>query len=438
MNVLAQDLWHEVRTEFEIEHGAAATELWLRSSRPRAFSRGIFTLGVPNDVVREWITTRYGDTLEKIFQRLTGSPVRVLVEVDPTLPRPRSSGAPEVRHARPSKEAAFLTRPENRLANGAIQRLFRQPETGNPLFIYGPAGCGKTALVRHHLSRLGEEETPRATLTVTAEAFSENLVRAIRDRDLTAYRGRILAADALVLEEAHRLRGKRRTQREFLSILQYLIQRGRPVVLTSRHPPNAIFHLDEGLRSYFLSGILLRISDPSEASRSAILGAVADRFARPIPPQTITRIVSRVPGSLDRQVRFLEKVAAFAALEKKPASIEFVAERFPELAGDGAREVDLDRLIEIVAEEFGTSPAEISSNRKHRTAVLGRHLVVYLATVVFDLKARRVVRHLGGLSPSTTAYARRKIELKRREDPIFDARVRALLDRLDSGQKLLF
>ncbi|MFG0319269.1 MAG: helix-turn-helix domain-containing protein, partial [Planctomycetota bacterium JB042] len=120
------------------------------------------------------------------------------------------------------------------------------------------------------------------------------------------------------------------------------------------------------------------------------------------------------------------------------ATIDFVAQTFPELAGSGARAVDVDRLVEVVAREFGTTPADIASSRKQRHAVLGRHVVVYLATVVFDLRARRVVRHLGGLSPSTAAYARRKIELLRREDPIFDGRVKRLLEELDSGQKLLF
>lgn len=443
MNVLARDLWREVKTEFEVERGSAASQLWLRQARPLDFSRGIFTLGVPNDVVREWLATRYANDFQAIFRRLTGSDVRVRFEVDDALPR-----TPPAVDLRASVDAAlgertpFLVRPENRLAHGAIQRLFRDPRSGNPLFLYGPAGSGKTALVRHHLARLGDDDgddlSPRSTLSVTAEAFSESLVRAIQDRKVTEFRGRMLAADALILEEAHRLRGKTRTQREFLSILQYFVLRGRPVVLTSRHPPNAIFLLDEGLRSHFLSGILLRIADPGEASRVAVLSAVADRFARPVPPETISRVVARVPGTLDRQVRFLEKVAAFAALEGEAATIEFVAQKFPELAGTGAREVDVDRLVEVVAREFGTTPADIASSRKQRHAVLGRHVVVYLATVVFDLRARRVVRHLGGLSPSTAAYARRKIELLRREDPVFDGRVKRLLEELDSGQKLLF
>ncbi|MFH0946450.1 MAG: helix-turn-helix domain-containing protein [Planctomycetota bacterium] len=156
------------------------------------------------------------------------------------------------------------------------------------------------------------------------------------------------------------------------------------------------------------------------------------------PLETIERIAQRIPGTFDREVRFLERVAAFAGLEGKPASLEFLARGFPELAGHGERDVDLKALIELVSREFGASPEEIASNRKLRSAVLARHLVIYLATVVFNLKARRVMRHLGGLSPSTTAYARRKIEQRRKDDALFDLRVKRLLEELNVGQKLLF
>ncbi len=452
MNVVARDLWHEVEQQFRSDRGAPATDLWLSQTRPLEFSRGLFVLGVPNAVVREWLDHRYRDDLERIFQRLTGSSVRVLLRVDPTLSvKSALEGAPAgvARDARASgpavtafaaaDEPEFVVRPENKLAFAAVQRVLQKPESGNPLFLYGAAGVGKSLLVRQAVRRVeGELLATRTTLSVTAEAFSKSLVRAIRENDLPAFRGRMLAADVFVLEEAHRLRGRPRTQKEFLSILRYHIERNRPVVLTSRHPPNAIFMLDEAVRSYFLSGQLLRVADYSIPSRIAILEETSKRFAHPVPLATIERLAERVTGTFDRQVRYLEKIAAFASLLKQPATLDVLAERFPELAGIGEFDVDMGAVIERVAKEFGTTKEDIASNRKLRTVVLARHVVVYIATEIFNLKARRVMRHLGGLSPSTTAYARKNVERRRKEDPLFDARVRQLLDDIKTGQRMLF
>ncbi|MBI4880086.1 MAG: hypothetical protein HY812_10580 [Planctomycetes bacterium] len=440
MNLLARDLWQEVQNAFRAARGPAVAGLWLQQARPLGFVRGVFTLGVPNEVVRDWLEHRYSAELEGIFRRLTGSAVRLLLKVDASLPAAAedAAGAKGEESGGAAPEAAFVIRPENRLASAALARLLDDPATGNPLFLYGPPGVGKSALVRHRLIQHQAERGARTTISVTADAFSAGLVYALRENQLPAFRGRMLAAEAFVLEEAHRLRGKTRTQREFLSVLQYHVLRGRPVILTSRHPPNAIFLLDEGLRSYFLSGILHRIADYSVPSRAAILEAAAARFARPVPAETIERVARRVNGPVSRQIHFLEKAAACAALAERPATLEFLGGRFPELSGSSEGEVDVGSLIALAARDFGSTAEDIASNRKTRSAVLARHVVVYVATVVFNLKARRVMRHLGGLSPSTTAYARRRIEERRRDDPVFDARVRRLLAELKTGQKLLF
>lgn len=435
MNLLARDLWQDVREAFRSGRGSAVADLWLQQTWPIDFSRGVFTLAVPNRVVQDWMEHRYRDELEAIFHDLTGSEVKVRMRVEESLPAVSVECDPAVAT---ESEPPFVVRAENRLAHAACQRVLRDPGSGNPLFLYGAAGVGKTALVRHHLRRFAEDCAGRTSVSITAEAFSESLIRAIREHEVPAFRGRMLAADVLVLEEAHRLRSKPRAQREFLTILRYYIDRGRPVILTSRHAPNAIFLLDEALRSYFLSGILLRITDYTPATRTAVLEQLAGRFARPMPTETIERIANRVVGTFDRQVRYMEKVAGFASLAGSPATIEFLAGRFPELAGGGERDIDMRQLIERVAQEFGTTPDDIASSSKVRSAVLARHVVIYLATVVFNLKARRVMRHLGGLSPSTTAYARRKVEQRRRDDPIFDAQVRHMMDSLTTGQRMLF
>ena len=53
MNLLARDLWHDVRETFRDDRGSAVADLWLQQTYPIDFSRGVFTLAVPNRVPEE-------------------------------------------------------------------------------------------------------------------------------------------------------------------------------------------------------------------------------------------------------------------------------------------------------------------------------------------------------------------------------------------------
>src|SRR5690349_17790471 len=86
MNVLAKDLWVEVRDALRIERGPTPVDLWLKNTRPVDFARGVFTLAVPTRVVKDWLEHRYRVDIEAIFQRLTGSPVKMHLKVDAGLP----------------------------------------------------------------------------------------------------------------------------------------------------------------------------------------------------------------------------------------------------------------------------------------------------------------------------------------------------------------
>lgn len=447
MNTLARHLWRDVRDDL-VERGPGTARSWIEQLRPRSFRHGVFEFAVPNEVVRVWIDRHHRRTIERAMQAQTGSPIRVRLVVDRRADgglrgAPAPGVGPTSRRARglglSGAGEPYVVVPEARLAHAAVRRALEDPGCVQPLYLYGDAGVGKSALVEHLVSSvLSEGGTRRAVVRATAERFSRHFVAALKERDLPAFRGRWLAADVFVFEEFHRLRGKAASQAEFLRILLYHLQRGRPVILTARHPPHEVFLLEERLRSHVLSGLVVRLPDPGDPSRLAILRAHAGRLAPPVPDETLERIVRRVPGSVGRQVRFLEKVAAFSASRGVAPTIEALEERFPQLGGKGAGELDFRGLLSRVAAEFGVDEADVASNRKARRATLARHVLIYVAVEVLGVPARRVLRSLGNLSPSTTSYARRRVAERRREDPAFDHRLRRLVAELRQGQRLLF
>src|SRR5262245_28090800 len=155
--VLTRDLWAQVRELFQQRFGSSVTQLWFKSVRLLSFRRGVVTIGVANEMVREYLERRYGASFAEFFTSLTGSSVTVHFQLDDYLHRAIPQGAGASAAAPPQAEAAppvageaaeqhqYVVRPENRTCYAALKRsLLEAAPLFNPIFIHGPAGCGKT------------------------------------------------------------------------------------------------------------------------------------------------------------------------------------------------------------------------------------------------------------------------------------------------------
>jgi len=78
--------------------------------------------------------------------------------------------------------ADWISLPENRSAQTAVERVADGATTLNPLFLHGPAGTGKSHLVAALIARVIQQTPDRTISSLTANAF-ETLVRASVDAD---------------------------------------------------------------------------------------------------------------------------------------------------------------------------------------------------------------------------------------------------------------
>jgi chromosomal replication initiator protein len=449
--VLTRDLWEQVRELFQQRFGSSVAQLWFRSMRLLSFRRGVVTIGVANEMVREYLDRRYGASFAEFFTSLTGSSVTVHFQLDDYLHRamPQATGetavpaqgepAPPMAEEGPGDQHQFVVRPENRTCYAALKRsLLEAAPLFNPIFIHGPAGCGKTALMRWYLDTLARERGSVSCFSATGEEFTRRFTRGIRGGTAAAFRGDIVANELLVLDEVHRLADRLATQAELLSILKYFLERQRQVILLSRHSPRDILHLDSSLRSYFLSGLVLGMTDLSVPSRVTVLEQHVALFRRRIPTAVIESIVGRVSGGLKGELSLVRRVAALAALRDADVTPAFVRDNFPELGDRPLPDDLLQRLIDSVCEAMQVAKDDLLRGRKTRRTAIARHVTIYLAANVFGFSSRRIGRSLGTLSPSVVPYAKRRVEELRREDRGVDDLIRRLRDELGTGQKFLF
>jgi chromosomal replication initiator protein len=435
MNAPGAEIWKAVSSAFGSLRGERARALWLADARAGELRRGLFTLDVPSAAAKAAIDARYRSDLEALFLQLTGSHVRVLTrlaeEAAPAAPPPRAPPAADAEP--PLRAAAFVPTTSNRLALRALERFVLAPESGwNPLFVHGPAGCGKTELASEALRRLRDGGTAADPLVLSGPALSADVSRAARAGTLPGLRAGWLGRDVLVLDEAHRLRGRRRSQTEACALIEDAVHAGRRVLVLSRHAPRALALTDPRLLSWYQSGMIVALAEPDSADREAILSAAAAQIGVEVEPEVVSALARRCPGTLADAMALLQRAVQEAQERGEPLGLAALDRR---LAQPTPAERSLRAVVDTVGRHLGVSPERIGSAEKTRTVAAARHLCAYLATHSLGLPTRQVCRSLGSASPSLVAYARRAVEQRRVREPEFDRLVHELQARLQGAQR---
>ena len=265
----------------------------------------------------------------------------------------------------------FVVGNNNKFAHSACLAVAESPGNAyNPLFIYGGAGLGKTHLM-HSIGHFILEQTPTMkVLYVTSESFTNEVIESIRSGNATAMtklREKYRTVDVLMIDDVQFIIGKESTQEEFFHTFNVLHSAGKQIVLSSDKPPKEMETLEERFRSRFDWGLIADIQPPDYETRMAILRKNAEYYNRPVDDEIFKYIATNIKSNIRELEGAFNRIIAKSKIENQSEiTMELAEDALKDIINpDKPKEITPELIIDVVAEHFGVSPADITSKKRN-------------------------------------------------------------------------
>jgi chromosomal replication initiator protein len=305
----------------------------------------------------------------------------------------------------------FVIGSSNRFAHAAAVAVAEAPgKAYNPLLVYGDSGLGKTHLLHaigHYVRNLW---TGAKIRYVSSEAFTNDVINAIKDANTAALQRRYRDVDVLLVDDIQFLEGKQQTQEEFFHTFNTLHNANKQIVISSDRPPKRLTQLEDRLRNRFEWGLLTDVQPPDLETRIAILRkkAAADRLSAPA--DVLEFIASRIQTNIRELEGALIRVTAFASINQQEVDMTLAEIVLKDLIPEGGEpEVTAGLIIAQTATYFGFSIDDLCGPSRTRALVTARQISMYLCRELTELSLPKIGQQFGGRDHTTVMNADRRI-----------------------------
>ena len=286
----------------------------------------------------------------------------------------------------------FVVGSSNRFAHAASLAVAEAPGMAyNPLFLYGGVGLGKTHLM-HAIGHFIQDHFPNMRmLYLTSEMFTNELVSAIQKNRNVEFRERFRNVDVLMIDDIQFIAGRDTTQEEFFNTFNALHTAGKQIIISSDRPPREIARLEERLRSRFEWGLIADIQKPDFDTRIAILRKKAENENIAISDEMLEMIASRVESNIRELEGSLNRVNAYARLNRCAINADVIANALHDIAVvRDPKRITPDLIIDCVADYYGLGSALLRGNSRKKEIAVARHVAVYLTREMTGLSLPRI------------------------------------------------
>lgn len=417
-----QDLkahWEEVLELLQPELTPISFDTWIAPLTPTGLDEkeGKLFLSSYNEFSRSILAGRYKPVIENAVKNAFGKDLKVAF-IAPEEVTVDDSGLTQSftdeLYLNPKYIFnTFVVGSNNRFAHAASLAVAEAPAKAyNPLFIYGGAGLGKTHLM-HAIGHYILHQSPACkVLYVSSEMFTNELIKAIREKQTVEFRNKYRSIDVLMIDDIQFIEKKESTQEEIFHTFNTLYEVNKQIIISSDRPPKEIATLEERLRSRFEWGLVADIQAPDYETRVAILIKKAELDEVEI-TDSLMDVITVIAEKIQSNIRELEgafnRVVAYANLTNEKITKDLAKKVLLDVFSSKDKEVTPALIKKHVCKYFNIKISDIESAKRSRNLAYPRQIAMYICRNMTALSLPKIGEHFGNRDHTTVLHACDKI-----------------------------
>ncbi len=423
-----KQLWENVLVEVELGISKANFSTWFKHTHIVRYDDGIIHLSVPNQFVRDWLSTKYHKFIMKALRTLEPS-VRGLeytiskeerVRETEQISRPASMNAelPLTEYYTNKSDnlnprytfESFVVGPFNELAYAAAQAVVQKPGIAyNPLYLYGGTGHGKTHLIQAIGNQIKRVSPGKKVFYATSEKFTVDYVTSVQNTTVNTFKEKYRQYDVFIMDDIQFLSNKESTQEELFHLFNTLYDNNKQIVFSSDVHPNYIPNLEERLKSRFAAGMVVDIPQPDHESRVSILKAKAAQNNFLLGDEVADFLATTIQGNIRELEGVLNTIVCQSQLKGKMLSLMEIRNVVKNTARP-KKAISPKEVIKKVADFYNIEEESIYEKTRRKEVVRPRQIIMYILREDFQVSYPTIGQKLGGRDHTTVIHSCEKIK----------------------------
>jgi len=436
-----KQLWQRVLVEIELTVSSGNFTTWFKDTRIVKEDGGLVVLSVPNAFVKEWLLTKYHNTILRSLRNIDSSihAVEYVINKEESRRRDDRFGKdvsnnrelplPEVEvnkddnlNPRYTFET-FVIGPFNELAHAAAQAIIKKPGiTYNPLFIYGSTGHGKTHLIQAIGNHIKTTNPSKRVYYMTSEQFGQDCMNALQHQKMNVFKEKYRKYDVLIVDDIQFFSDKQKFQEELFHLFNTLYDNNRQIIFSSDKHPHFITGLEERLKSRLSAGMTIDIPPPDKESRLAILSAKASQQGVSLSPEVIDYLAQTINGNIRELEGAINTLVVHSQLKNKEVTVLDV-KNYIKSNVKPKKTVSVKDVVKIISDFYNIKEESIYEKTRRKEIIKPRQIIMYLLREDFNISYPSIGQKLGGRDHTTVIHSCEKIKKDLKEDDVLTEEV---------------